>query len=127
MNFKNPNDIDKRYNGYQKPIQKDSLKGIGCSTGIRTGKVRVVKSLGDINQIQKGEILVTKFIDTGWISRFGILNGVISEYGGILCHSSIVAREYEIPAIVGVEDVEKLFKDGEMIEIDGHSGEIRKI
>jgi len=127
IKFKNPNDIGKRYNGVQKVSKKDSLKGIGCSTGIRTGKVRIVRSLADINKIQKGEILVTKFIDTGWISRFAILNGVISEYGGTLCHSSIVAREYEIPAIVGIEDVEKVFKDGEMIELDGYTGEIRKI
>jgi len=127
INFNNPNDIGMRYNEYHKTSKKDTLKGIGCSTGIKTGKVRLVKGLEDINQIQKGEILVTKFIDTGWVSRFGILNGVISEYGGTICHSSIVAREYEIPAIVGIENVEKVFKNGEMIEINGYTGEIRKI
>lgn len=129
INFKNPNDIGKRYGNINKQatVKKNILKGVGCSSGIKSGKVRVVKSLEDINKIQKGEILVTKFIDTGWISRFGILNGVVSEYGGTLCHSSIVAREYEIPAIVGIEDVEKMFKDGEIIEIDGYTGEIRKI
>lgn len=127
VNVKNLNDIDKRCDGNLKTSKKDSLKGIGCSTGVRSGKVRLVKSLADINKIQKGEILVTKFIDTGWVSRFGILNGVVSEYGGTLCHSSIVAREYGIPAIVGVENIENLFEDGEMIEIDGYTGEIRKI
>lgn len=127
INFKNPNDIGKDINHMEKLLKKDTLKGVGCSTGIKSGKVRIVNSLDDINKIQKGEILVTKFIDTGWISRFGILNGVVSEYGGTLCHSSIVAREYEIPAIVGIENIENIFKNGEIIQINGSTGEIRRI
>ena len=129
INFKNPNDIGRKYaNLNRKKIStKSILKGVGCSSGVRSGKVRVLKNLNDINKIEKGEILVTKFIDTGWISRFAILNGVVSEYGGTLCHSSIVAREYGIPAIVGIENVEKILKNGETIEINGYTGEIRKL
>lgn len=129
INYKNPNDIGKNYTNINKKkiSEKSVLKGVGCGSGVRSGKVRVLKNLCDINKIEKGEILVTKFIDTGWISRFAILNGVVSEYGGVLCHSSIVAREYGIPAIVGIENVEKNFKDGEIIEINGYTGEIRRI
>ena len=129
INYKNPNDVGKRYANINKKkiSNKPVLKGVGCSSGVKTGKVRVLKNLCDINKIEKGEILVTKFIDTGWISRFAILNGVVSEYGGTLCHSSIIAREYGIPAIVGIENVEKILKNGETIEINGYTGEIRKI
>ena len=127
VNFRNPNDIGRRYEFVEKVKNKNCLKGIGCSEGIKTGEVRIVEDISDINKVKKGEILVTKFIDTGWISRFGILNGVVSEYGGTLCHSSIVAKEYGIPVIVGVENVEKIFNNGEIIEINGGTGEIRRI
>ena len=66
--------------------------------------------------------MVTKFTDTGWTSKFAILSGIVTEYGGILCHAAIVSREYGIPAIVSCYNVMKKIKDGQKIKIDGTTG-----
>ena len=78
-------------------------------------------------EIKKGDILVTKFTDTGWTSRFSSLGGLITEHGGILCHGSIVAREYKLPCIVSAKNVTKLIKDGSTIHMNGETGEIEWI
>ena len=60
--------------------------------------------------------------DNGWTSKFAILSGIVTEYGGILCHAAIVSREYGIPAIVSCHDVTSKIKDGQKIMIDGTTG-----
>ena len=70
-------------------------------------------SFDEIDKLQEGDILVTKFTDTGWTPKFAILSGIVTEYGGILCHAAIVAREYGIPAIVSCKNIMKEIKDGE--------------
>ena len=67
---------------------------------------------------------MTRYTDTGWTSKFAILSGIVTEYGGILCHAAIVSREYGIPCIVCTKDATKLIKDGSTISINGSTGEI---
>jgi pyruvate,water dikinase len=126
-NFNNPTDIGSVYTENVKESKEyiDILKGIGCNDKIVTGKVKIVEKVENIDTLTSGDILVTKYIDTGWTSRFGILKGVISEYGGVLCHSSIVAREYSISAIVCAKDVCSKLTDGDIIEMNGKTGEIK--
>ncbi|MDR1196726.1 MAG: phosphoenolpyruvate synthase, partial [Candidatus Nomurabacteria bacterium] len=107
-----------------KIVPSDSVKGVGCSTGKVTGKARVIQDLSEINRLQRGDILITKFTDTGWTSKFAILGGIVTEYGGVLCHAAIVSREFGIPCITCVENAMALIKDGETITIDGATGEI---
>lgn len=102
----------------------NQAQGIGCSTGSITGVARVIEDISAIDQIQPGEILVTKFTDTGWTSKFAILGGVVTEYGGILCHAAIVSREYGIPCVVCATDIMKHVKNGQTITIDGETGKI---
>ena len=71
------------------------------------------------------DILVTKFTDTGWTAKFAILSGIVTEYGGILCHAAIVSREYGIPAIVSCHDALTKIKDGQKIMIDGATGIVK--
>jgi pyruvate,water dikinase len=103
---------------------KSELKGIGCNSGVTSGTARVIEDFSEIASIELGDILVTKFTDTGWTRKFAILKGIVTEYGGTLCHAAIVAREYGIPCIVSATDITKKIKDGSLIRIDGGSGAI---
>lgn len=95
------------------------LKGICANGGKVTGTARVIESIEDIDRICENDILVTKNTDTGWTPKFAILSGIVTEYGGALCHSAIVSREYNIPAIVSCEGAMQKIKDGQTITVDG--------
>lgn len=98
------------------------IKGLGANSGRVTGTARVIEDFGQIARLKEHDILVTRFTDTGWTSKFAILSGIVTEYGGILCHAAIVSREYGIPAIVSCHDVMKKIRDGQTITIDGETG-----
>ena len=101
---------------------EDSIKGIGANNGTVTGIARVIYDFSEIDRLQQNDILVTRFTDTGWTPKFAILSGIVTEYGGILCHAAIVSREYGIPAIVNCHDALTKIKDGQTITIDGATG-----
>ena len=88
------------------------------------GDLYKVKTFDEITKLEKNDILVTKFTDTGWTTKFAKLSGIVTEYGGILCHTAIVSREYGIPCIVCAYDAMKKIKDGDLITINGTTGEI---
>ena len=96
--------------------------------GICIGDRVIIRKAGDIIpeviKVEKDDILITKFTDTGWTPKFAILSGIVTEYGGILCHAAIVSREYGIPAIVCCPGALSKIKDGETITIDGTTGEV---
>ena len=128
-NFMSENEIGMVFDkdSVSKKMKKNDsniFKGIGSNNGIVTGTARVIKSLDEIDRLQVGDILITKFTDTGWTRKFAILNGIVTEFGGILCHASIISREYGIPCIVSAEDITKKIKDGSTITINGETGEI---
>ena len=103
-----------------KALEKDGqLRGICANGGRVKGTARVIDSFDEIDRIQENDILVTKHTDTGWTPKFAILSGIVTEYGGALCHCAIVSREYNIPAIVACEGVTEKIKDGQTITIDG--------
>ena len=99
-----------------------AIRGLGANNGTVTGVARVIEDFTQIDRLREGDVLVTKFTDTGWTSKFAILSGIVTEYGGILCHAAIVSREYGIPAIVCCKDAMKKIKDGQIITIDGGTG-----
>lgn len=101
------------------PEKDGQLRGICANGGTVTGTARVIESFDEIDRIRENDILVTKHTDTGWTPKFAALSGIVTEYGGALCHCAIVSREYNIPAIVGCEGVMKKIKDGQTITIDG--------
>ncbi len=100
------------------------LQGLGAGNGQVTGTARVIEDFSQIGRLREGDILVTRFTDTGWTPKFAILSGIVTEYGGILCHAAIVSREYGIPAIVCCKDAMTQIKDGQMITIDGMTGRV---
>ena len=105
--------------------KNNGIYGVGCNNGIVTAKARVISDITEIERLEKNDILVTKFTDTGWTSKFSKLSGIVTEFGGILCHTAIVSREYGIPCIVCAHDVMNKIKDGELITINGTTGEIK--
>jgi len=100
-----------------------TLRGIPTSKGFYKGRVRVIKSIQEFHKLKKGEVLVIPYSDVGWTPLFTRAGAIIAESGGFLSHSSIIAREYGIPAIVSVPDACQL-KDGTLVTVDGFQGEI---
>ena len=125
-NYMSENEIGSKLGHKNNYKKKNSIQGLGANNGIVTGTARVIESFDEIDRLREGDILVTKFTDTGWTPKFAILSGIVTEFGGVLCHAAIVSREYGIPAIVSCTGVMNEIKDGEIITINGTTGEIKK-
>ena len=100
------------------------LTGTPTSRGYYTGRVKVVCGLGDFPKLQLGDVLVVPYTDVGWTPLFSKAGGVISESGGMLSHSSIIAREYNIPAVVSVANATVLLHDQALVTVNGYNGEV---
>jgi len=107
-------------------IPQDALAGVPVSTGVIEGRARVILRLEDAI-IEEGDILVTKFTDPAWTPVFVSIKGLVTEVGGLMTHGAVVAREYGLPAVVGVDDATKLIKDGDLIRINGSEGYVEII
>ena len=101
----------------------NKLCGTPTSKGYYTGTVRVVRGIQDFSRLSAGEVLVIPYSDAGWTPLFAKAGAVIAESGGILSHSSIIAREYNIPAVVSVMGALQLL-DGTQVTVDGFKGEV---
>lgn len=121
-NYISDNEIGHNFEVISEPAAEGSIRGLGANNGKVTGTARVIEDFSEIDRLQEGDILVTRFTDTGWTPKFAILSGIVTEYGGILCHAAIVSREYGIPAIVCCKGAMGKIRDGETITIDGSTG-----
>ncbi len=99
------------------------LTGVPTARGYYQGPVRVVQGIHDLGKVCPGDVLVIPFSDVGWTPLFTKAGAVIAESGGMLSHSSIVAREYRIPAVVSVAGALQL-ADGTLVTVDGYRGEV---
>lgn len=99
------------------------LTGTGVARGQARGPFRVLRGFDDFGRVESGDIIVIPFSDVSWTPVFAKASGVVSEAGGMLSHSAIVAREYGIPCIVSVENALDL-PDGALGMIDGVSGTV---
>jgi phosphohistidine swiveling domain-containing protein len=100
-----------------------SLKGIPTSLGMFSGPARVIQGINEFEKLNDGDVLIIPFSDVGWTPLFAKAGAVVAESGGMLSHSSIVAREYGIPAVVSVAGACRL-ADGTQISVNGYTGEI---
>ena len=103
-----------------------SLKGTPASSGRFKGVCRVVTRLEEASSIEKGDVLITVSTDIGWSPYFPLLGGVVTELGGLISHGAVVAREYGLPCIVGVEMATSKFRSGDIVIIDGIKGIISR-
>jgi len=99
------------------------LAGFSASTGIYEGVARVVLDPRE-EVLESGEILVAPFTDPGWTPLFVHASALVMEVGGLMTHGSVVAREYGIPAVVGVDDATTRIRTGDRIRIDGDTGRV---
>jgi phosphoenolpyruvate synthase/pyruvate phosphate dikinase len=98
-----------------------AIVGLAVSSGIVEGRARVILNIEDAD-LEKGDILVTSFTDPGWTPSFIAIKGLVTEVGGLMTHGAVIAREYGLPAVVGVENATRLIKDGQRIRLNGTDG-----
>jgi phosphoenolpyruvate synthase/pyruvate phosphate dikinase len=98
-----------------------ALAGMPVSAGTVEGRARVVTRLEEAD-LERGDILVAPFTDPGWTPLFVSASGLVTEVGGLMTHGAVVAREYGIPAVVGVDEATEKIHDGDRIRVDGTRG-----
>ena len=102
----------------------DSIKGIGASSGQVRGRVCIVKSPAEFYKLEKNDILVCKYTDPEWTPLFALAAGVVVDTGGTLSHAAIVAREYNIPAVLAAGDATVKLKDGDIALVNATEGSV---
>jgi len=105
-----------------KPEEVTELKGFAASAGVKEGTARVCMELEDIAKLREGDVLVGRMTAASWAPAFNIIAGCVTDIGGTFCHAAIVAREYKMPAVVGVGNGTAIIKSGDKLRIDGDNG-----
>jgi pyruvate,water dikinase len=103
---------------------REKLVGIPTSRGYYRGRVRVVRSIEHFDRVEAGSVIVIPYSDVSWTPLIAKAGAVVAESGGTLSHSSIVAREYNLPAVVSVTHACRLLRDDMIVTVDGFKGEI---
>ncbi|MGW4869250.1 rifamycin-inactivating phosphotransferase [Streptomyces chartreusis] len=102
-------------------VPAGALVGLPVSAGTVEGRARVVLDMADAD-LEAGDILVTAFTDPSWSPLFVGIAGLVTEVGGLMTHGAVIAREYGLPAVVGVEQATRLIRDGQRIRVHGTDG-----
>ncbi|MGC1215661.1 MAG: rifamycin-inactivating phosphotransferase [Micromonospora sp.] len=102
-------------------VPAGALVGLPVSAGVVEGRARVVLDPAEAD-LEPGDILVTAYTDPSWSPLFVAVEGLVTEVGGLMTHGAVVAREYGLPAVVGVEDATRLIRDGQRIRVHGTDG-----
>ncbi|HWV28654.1 MAG TPA: phosphoenolpyruvate synthase [Dyadobacter sp.] len=104
-------------------LPEGAIAGLGVSAGVIEGRARVVLKMEDAD-LEPGDILVTAFTDPSWTPLFVAIKGLVTEVGGLMTHGAVIAREYGLPAVVGVDHATRLITDGQKIRVHGTEGYI---
>ncbi|GAA4797049.1 rifamycin-inactivating phosphotransferase [Streptomyces ziwulingensis] len=102
-------------------VPAGALTGLAVSAGTVEGRARVVLDMADAD-LEAGDILVTTFTDPSWSPLFVGIAGLVTEVGGLMTHGAVIAREYGLPAVVGVDRATRLIRDGQRIRVHGRDG-----
>jgi pyruvate,water dikinase len=102
-------------------VPPGALVGLPVSAGTVEGRARVIRDLSQAH-LEPGDILVTTYTDPAWTPLFLAIDGLVTEVGGLMTHGAVIAREYGLPAIVGVENATSLIRDGQRIRVHGTDG-----
>ncbi|MDF3014877.1 MAG: phosphoenolpyruvate synthase, partial [Thermomicrobiales bacterium] len=98
-----------------------ALAGLPVSAGTIEGRARVILDMAEAD-LEAGDILVTAYTDPSWTPLFVAITGLVTEVGGLMTHGAVIAREYGLPAVVGVEHATRLIRDGQRIRVHGTDG-----
>jgi len=102
-------------------VPAGALIGLAVSAGTVEGRARVILDMAEAD-LEAGDILVTTFTDPSWSPLFVGIAGLVTEVGGLMTHGAVIAREYGLPAVVGVEQATRLIRDGQRIRVHGSDG-----
>lgn len=102
-------------------VPTGALVGLTVSAGIVEGRARVIDDVADAD-LEPGDILVTAHTDPSWSPLFVAIAGLVTEVGGLMTHGAVIAREYGLPAVVGVEHATQRIQDGQQIRVNGTDG-----
>ena len=98
-----------------------ALVGLPVSAGTVEGRARVILDLAEAD-LEPGDILVTPYTDPSWTPAFVAIKGLVTEVGGVMTHGAVIAREYGLPAVVGVDHATQRIRDGQRIRVHGTQG-----
>ncbi|MGA3155501.1 MAG: rifamycin-inactivating phosphotransferase [Streptosporangiaceae bacterium] len=102
-------------------VPAGALVGLPVSAGIIEGRARVIHDMAEAD-LEAGDILVTAYTDPSWSPLFVAITGLVTEVGGLMTHGAVIAREYGLPAVVGVEQATRLIRNGQRIRVHGTDG-----
>ena len=102
-------------------VPADALVGLPVSAGIIEGRARVILDMAEAD-LEPGDILVTAYTDPSWTPVFVAIAGLVTEVGGLMTHGAVIAREYGLPAVVGVEQATELIRNGQRLRVHGTEG-----
>jgi len=102
-------------------VPAGALVGLAVSAGIIEGRARVIHDMAEAD-LEPGDILVTAYTDPSWSPLFVVITGLVTEVGGLMTHGAVIAREYGLPAVVGVEQATLLIRNGQRIRVHGTDG-----
>jgi phosphoenolpyruvate synthase/pyruvate phosphate dikinase len=103
-----------------------ALVGLPVSAGTVEGRARVILDMAEAD-LEAGDILVTAYTDPSWTPLFVAIKGLVTEVGGLMTHGAVIAREYGLPAVVGVEHATRLIRDGQRIRVHGTDGYVKSL
>jgi pyruvate,water dikinase len=107
-------------------VPEGALAGTAASAGVVEGQARIVRKL-EGSKLEKGEILIAPYTDPAWTPLFPLASGLVTEVGGLMTHGAVVAREYGIPAVVGVDRATEAIPDGALVRVNGSEGYVEII
>lgn len=107
--------------------EMNKVIGLPGSAGVTRGTARVIHSLAEAGKLQPGDVLVAIATEPPWTPLFATASAIVTDSGGVLSHSAVVAREYRIPAVVGTGNATSTFHDGQLLEVDGNAGTVRVV
>ena len=102
-------------------VPTGALVGLPVSAGVIEGRARVILDMAQAD-LEPGDILVTAYTDPSWTPLFVAITGLVTEVGGLMTHGAVIAREYGLPAVVGVVDATRLIPDRQRIRVHGTDG-----
>jgi pyruvate,water dikinase len=106
---------------HRENLPAGALAGLAVSSGVIEGRARVILDMAGAD-LEAGDILVTRFTDPGWTPLFVSISALVTEVGGLMTHGAVIAREYGLPAVVGVENATTVIKEGQRIRVHGTNG-----
>jgi pyruvate,water dikinase len=116
--------LDMLFGSSQAEHDEDRLRGLAASPGVYEGPARLIAGPAEFGRIQQGDVLLTPATTEAFNILLPLLGAIVTDNGGLLSHSAIVAREYGIPGVVGTREATERITDGARVRVDGTAGEV---